>query len=54
MFKLKRRGLYGGDVTQKSLYFIVLKNPSITGTFWDAVSRQVKQQGLKNCIFDFV
>ena len=41
----------GGDVTQKSLYFVVLKNPSITGTFWTAVSRQL--QG-KSCIFDFV
>ena len=45
MFKLKIRGLYGGDVTQKSLYFVGLKNLSIIRTFWTAVSPQVKQQG---------
>ena len=28
----------GGHVTQKSLYFLVLKNLSITWTFWSAVS----------------
>ena len=35
----------GGDVTQKSLYFVVLKNLSITWTIWTAVSHQVKKQG---------
>ena len=38
MFKLKIGGLNGGDVTQKPLYFVAVKNPSITGTFLIVVS----------------
>ena len=33
------------DVTQKFAVFRSAENPSITGTFWSAVSRQVKHQG---------
>ena len=45
MFELKIGGLYGGDALWGIALFRSNENLSLTGTFWTAVSHQVKQQG---------